>query len=62
MGGQTIRQLEALLRNGNPEEQEYQHVHGGDISPLYQGQNDNMISSITTLGTPHNGTCIRFIR
>ena len=56
MGGQTIRQLEALLRNGNPEEQEYQHVHGGDISPLYQGQNDNMISSITTLGTPHNGT------
>lgn len=56
MGGQTIRQLEALLRNGNPEEQEYQRVHGGDISPLYQGQNDNMISSITTLGTPHNGT------
>ncbi|MEJ7345933.1 MULTISPECIES: YSIRK-targeted triacylglycerol lipase [Staphylococcus] len=56
MGGQTIRQLESLLRNGNPEEQEYQRVHGGDISPLYQGQNDNMISSITTLGTPHNGT------
>ncbi|MDU0448146.1 YSIRK-type signal peptide-containing protein [Staphylococcus haemolyticus] len=56
MDGQTIRQLEALLRNGNPEEQEYQRVHGGDISPLYQGQNDNMISSITTLGTPHNGT------
>ena len=48
MGGQTIRQLESLLRNGNPEEQEYQRVHGGDISPLYQGQNDNMISSITT--------------
>lgn len=56
MGGQTIRQLESLLRNGNPEEQEYQRVHGGDISPLYQGQNDKMISSITTLGTPHNGT------
>ncbi|WP_322556191.1 YSIRK-targeted triacylglycerol lipase [Staphylococcus haemolyticus] len=56
MGGQTIRQLESLLRNGNPEEQEYQRVHSGDISPLYQGQNDNMISSITTLGTPHNGT------
>lgn len=56
MGGQTIRQLEALLRNGNPEEQEYQRVHGGEISPLYQGQHDNMISSITTLGTPHNGT------
>lgn len=56
MGGQTIRQLEALLRNGNKEEQEYQKAHGGDISPLYQGKHDNMISSITTLGTPHNGT------
>ena len=29
MGGQTIRQLESLLRNGNPE-QEYH----GDISPF----------------------------
>ena len=25
-GGQTIRQLESLLRNGNPEEQEYQRT------------------------------------
>ena len=30
-------------------------THGGDISPL-QGGHDNMVSSITTLGTPHNGT------
>lgn len=56
MGGQTIRQLEELLRNGSQEEIEYQQQHGGDISPLYQGNHDNMISSITTLGTPHNGT------
>lgn len=56
MGGQTIRQLEELLRNGNKEEQEYQKEHGGDISPLYQGDHDNMISSITTLATPHNGS------
>ncbi|ELP8734223.1 TPA: YSIRK-type signal peptide-containing protein, partial [Staphylococcus pseudintermedius] len=56
MGGQTIRQLEALLRNGNPEEIAYQKEHGGDISPLFTGNNDNMVSSITTLGTPHNGT------
>ncbi|PHK49023.1 YSIRK-targeted triacylglycerol lipase [Staphylococcus edaphicus] len=56
MGGQTVRQLEELLRNGNKEELAYQQAHGGEISPLYQGNNDNMINSITTLGTPHNGT------
>lgn len=56
MGRQTIRQLEALLRNGNQEEIEYQKKHGGTISPLFKGNNDNMVSSITTLGTPHNGT------
>ncbi|WP_145115362.1 YSIRK-targeted triacylglycerol lipase [Staphylococcus argensis] len=56
MGGQTIRQLEELLRNGNKEEQDYQKEHGGDISPLYEGDHDNMISSITTLATPHNGS------
>ena len=56
MGGQTVRQLEELLRNGSQEEIEYQKSHGGDISPLLQGGHDNMVSSITTLGTPHNGT------
>jgi len=56
MGGQTIRQLEELLRHGSPEEIEYQKEHGGEISPLFQGGHDNMVSSITTLGTPHNGT------
>ncbi|MEJ7483534.1 YSIRK-type signal peptide-containing protein [Staphylococcus hominis] len=56
MGGQTVRQLEELLRNGSQEEIEYQKEHGGDISPLLQGGHDNMVSSITTLGTPHNGT------
>ena len=56
MGGQTVRQLEELLRNGSQEEIEYQKTHGGDISPLLQGGHDNIVSSITTLGTPHNGT------
>lgn len=56
MGGQTIRQLEELLRHGNREEVEYQKEHGGTISPLYKGNNDNMVSSITTLASPHNGT------
>ncbi|MBL7583511.1 lipase, partial [Pseudomonas aeruginosa] len=44
------------LRHGNPEEVEYQKEHGGTISPLYKGNNDNMVSSITTLASPHNGT------
>ncbi|MCO6330632.1 YSIRK-type signal peptide-containing protein [Staphylococcus epidermidis] len=56
MGGQTIRYLEELLRHGSPEEVKYQKQHGGDISPLYKGGQDNMISSITTIATPHNGT------
>ncbi|PHK49604.1 YSIRK-targeted triacylglycerol lipase [Staphylococcus edaphicus] len=56
MGGQTIRLLEQFLRFGNPEEIKYQKEHGGTISPLFQGQKDNMISSITTLGTPHKGS------
>ncbi|MBO3065517.1 YSIRK-type signal peptide-containing protein [Staphylococcus saprophyticus] len=56
MGGQTIRLLEQFLRFGNPEEIKYQEQHGGTISPLFQGQKDNMISSITTLATPHKGS------
>ena len=56
MGGQTIRQMEEFLRNGNQEEIEYQRQHGGTISDLFTGGKDNMVASITTLGTPHNGT------
>ena len=56
MGGQTVRLLEEMLRNGNPEEVDYQKQHGGSISPLFKGGQDNMISSITTLAAPHNGT------
>lgn len=56
MGGQTIRLLEQMLRYGSPEEIAYQKEHGGEISPLFKEQKDNMISSITTLVTPHNGS------
>jgi len=56
MGGQTIRLLEQFLRFGNPEEIKYHEQHGGTISPLFQGQKDNIISSITTLATPHKGS------
>ncbi|KMS24577.1 lipase, partial [Staphylococcus aureus] len=56
MRGQTLRQLEELLRDGNRQEIEYQENHGGEFSPLFTGNHDNMISTITTLGTPHNVT------
>ncbi len=56
MGGQTIRLMEQFLRNGNQEEIAYHKQHGGEISPLFLGGQDNMIASITTLGTPHNGS------
>ncbi|MCD8826631.1 YSIRK-targeted triacylglycerol lipase [Staphylococcus gallinarum] len=56
MGGQTVRQLESLLRNGSQEEINYQRQHGGEIAPLFQGDHDNMITSITTVASPHNGT------
>ncbi|MCS4487106.1 YSIRK-targeted triacylglycerol lipase [Staphylococcus americanisciuri] len=56
MGGQTIRLLEHYLRNGNQEELVYQQQHGGTISPLYQGGHEDMVTSITTIATPHNGT------
>lgn len=56
MGGQTIRLLEQLLRNGDPEEIAYQREHGGPISELFQGNHDTMVTSITTIATPHDGT------
>lgn len=56
MGGQTIRLLEHFLRFGNQEEIDYQRQHGGEISALFEGGKDHMIASITTLGTPHNGS------
>ncbi|REA94908.1 lipase-like domain-containing protein, partial [Staphylococcus pseudintermedius] len=44
------------LRNVDPEEIAYQKKHGGKISPVFTGRQDGMISSITTLGTPHHGS------
>ena len=57
-GGQTIQVLEDMLRNGVPEEIEYQKKHGGDIPEIFVGGNNNMVSSVTTIATPHNGTFI----
>ena len=54
MGGQTIRLLDTMLREGSRRNW-YHQQHGGEISPLYQGGNDDD-NSVTTIVTPHNGT------
>ncbi|MDU0462337.1 lipase-like domain-containing protein [Staphylococcus ureilyticus] len=57
-GGQTIQVLEDMLRNGVSEEIDYQKKHGGELPTIFKGGNDNMVSSVTTVATPHNGTFI----
>ncbi|QAA33139.1 esterase/lipase family protein [Clostridium manihotivorum] len=52
MGGETIRVLAQLLENGDPDEIKN---NTKDISPLFAG-NHHWIDSITTIGTPHDGS------
>jgi triacylglycerol lipase len=56
MGGQTIRTLTELLRNGSAREQEYYKAHPEEgLSPLFEG-GKNWIHSVTSVATPHNGS------
>ncbi|NJI01597.1 esterase/lipase family protein [Staphylococcus agnetis] len=57
-GGPTIQLLEELLKNGDREEIKYHEQHGGNISPILKGGNNDMISSLTTVAGPHNGSLI----
>ncbi|WP_234122480.1 esterase/lipase family protein [Clostridium hydrogenum] len=52
MGGETIRVLAQLLENGDPDEISCNKTN---ISPLFTG-NHHWIDSITTIGTPHDGS------
>mmetsp|Transcript_28109 Transcript_28109/g.45098 ORF Transcript_28109/g.45098 Transcript_28109/m.45098 type:complete len:403 (-) Transcript_28109:115-1323(-) len=54
MGGQTIRELERLIQEGDADEIA---ATGEDTSPLFRKQG-NWIKSISTLSTPHDGTPI----
>ena len=51
MGGQTIRIMEMLLKEGDAAEQ----AAAGSNSELFDGGN-SMVKSVTTLSTPHDGT------
>ncbi|MED2793299.1 lipase [Bacillus wiedmannii] len=58
MGGQTIRTLVQLLKEGSFEEKNYVKNHPNtNISPLFEGEK-SYVHSVTTLATPHNGTTL----
>ncbi len=52
-GGVTARMLTELLINGSKEEIE--GTPANELSPLFKGGNKNLVHSITTLASPHNG-------
>ncbi len=56
-GGQTARLLVSLLEYGSQAERDYAKQHGLSLSPLFEG-NQNFVLSVTTLSTPHDGTTL----
>ena len=52
-GGVSARTLTELLINGSQEERNA--TDPNDLSPLFKGGNNNLVHSITTLASPHNG-------
>lgn len=56
MGGTTIRLLAHLLESGHPDKSVL-GFGGKESSPLFDGDND-MITSITSISTPHKGTTL----
>lgn len=52
-GGNSSRMLAHLLANGAPEEIE---VSGNDVSPLFLGDKEQLICSVTAICSPLNGT------
>src|SRR5699024_7861874 len=56
MGGQTIRTMTELLKDGSSDEIEYYENNPDEgISPLFEGGKD-WVHSITSVATPHNGS------
>lgn len=54
-GGETVRLFTYLLEYGDQSERE---LSGEDCSVLFQGGHTDLIHSITTLASPHNGSPI----
>lgn len=58
-GGNTIRLMLALLDEGDSDE--IAATTDGTISPLFTGGKDNLVNSVTTIATPHNGTTLIYV-
>jgi triacylglycerol lipase len=60
LGGLTARLLCQFLENGNAHEVSYAALRNLPISPLYSNtpETKDWVSSVTTIGTPHNGNTV----
>lgn len=58
-GGNTIRLMLSLLDKGDSEEKAA--TKDGSISGLFVGGKSELVNSITTVATPHNGTTLLYI-
>ena len=56
-GGATVRMLTSLLAYGSEEEK---NASPDDVSELFKGGKDNLINSVTTLCSPHNGSTLYY--
>lgn len=52
-GGETVRLLASLIKFGNQDE--INTTDSENISPLFKGNHENFIYSVTTIASPHNG-------
>ncbi|HZJ77194.1 MAG TPA: lipase, partial [Clostridia bacterium] len=57
-GGATVRLLTYLLENGC--EEEISATAESEISPLFTGGKGDLVFSVTTLASPHNGTTLLY--
>ncbi|OEH93658.1 lipase [Bacillus solimangrovi] len=54
LGGQTIRVLTQLLAEGNIQEQELTELE--QLSPLFDSEQESLVSSVFTISSPHDGS------
>ena len=58
-GGSTIRLLASLMAYGS--EEEMQATTDGSISPLFTGDKQDYIKSVTAIATPHNSATMYYL-
>lgn len=58
-GGNTIRLMLSLLDKGDADE--IAATTDGSLSGLFEGGKGNLVNSVTTIATPHNGTTLIYV-